>query len=106
MDSFQVEKRLNGSSMTKVGCQRKSALKKVMAVLMNDEPASKAKLDVDEEKAVKPWDSDAQEDDLRRQCLDEDLATGNAMVDKLRSCREGRRQACHCISSRKELVDL
>jgi GTP-binding protein YchF len=109
-DLAQVEKRLERVNKDKkADPNEKSALEKVAKVLNNDEPARNAKLDDDEEMAIKNLGLLTRKKMIyAANVSDEDLATGNAMVDKLKEVaeKEGAKLVVVSAQVESELVDL
>jgi ribosome-binding ATPase len=109
-DQAQVEKRIERARKDKkVDPKELSALEKVFEVLNNDRPARFAKLDEEEEKSIKSLGL------LTRKKMiycanvsDEDLATGNEMVDKLRVMaeQEGAKVVVVSAQVESELAEL
>lgn len=109
-DLGQVEKRLERVAKDrKADPNEKSALEKVSAVLNNDEPARNAQLEKDEEAAIKSLGLLTRKKMIyAANVADEDLATGNEMVDKLRAMAEKDGSGLVVVSAQveSELVDL
>jgi hypothetical protein len=110
-DLSQVEKRLERvkKDRSKGDPNEKSALEKVMAVLLNDEPARNAQLDQDEEDTIKSLGLLTRKKMIyAANVADEDLAGGNEMVDKLRAVaeKEGAKIVVVSAQVESELVDL
>jgi GTP-binding protein YchF len=109
-DLAQVEKRLERVNKDKKSDpNEKSALEKVAKVLSNDEPARNAKLDDDEEAAIKNMGLLTRKKMIyAANVSDEDLATGNAMVEKLKELaeKEGAKLVIVSAQVESELVDL
>jgi len=109
-DLAQVEKRLERVKKDrKAELAEKSALEKVAAVLLNDEPARNADLDDDEEAAIKSLGLLTRKKMIyAANVADSDLATGNEMVDKLRevAAKEGAKLVVVSAQVESELVDL
>jgi len=109
-DLAQVEKRLQRVAKDrKADPNEKSALEKVAVVLNNNEPARNAVLDKEEEIAIKPFGLLTRKSMIyAANVADEDLATGNDMVDKLRELadKEGARLVVVSAQVESELVEL
>lgn len=89
-DLAQVEKRLERLKKDRKADEtEKSALEKAYDVLMQDEPARNADLTDEEELAIKSFGLlTAKKMIYAANVADEDLATGNEMVEKLRQKAE------------------
>jgi hypothetical protein len=86
-----------------------SALEKVFEVLNQDMPARNAKLDEEEEKAIKSFGLLTRKPMIyAANVADEDLATGNEMVDRLRALAESEGAKLVVVSAQveSELVEL
>jgi GTP-binding protein YchF len=109
-DLAQVEKRLERVRKDRKAEKAElSALEKVYAVLMEDQPARKADLEEDEELAVKSLGLLTRKPIIyAANVQDSDLAEGNEMVDKLREMAEGEGAKLVIVSAQveSELVDL
>lgn len=109
-DLAQAEKRLERVAKDrKTDPNEKSALEKVVAVLNNNEPARNAQLEEDEENAIKSLGLLTRKKMIyAANVADEDLATGNGMVDKLREMaeKEGSRLVVVSAQVESELVEL
>jgi ribosome-binding ATPase len=109
-DLSQAEKRLERVAKDrKADPNEKSALEKVLAVLNNNEPARNAQLEEDEENSIKSLGLLTRKKMIyAANVADEDLATGNEMVDKLREMAEqdGSRLVVVSAQVESELVDL
>jgi len=109
-DLSQVEKRLERVAKDKkADPNEKSALEKVAAVLNNDEPARNAKLTEDEELSIKSLGLLTRKKMIyAANVADEDLASGNEMVDKLRVMAETEGAKLVVVSAQveSELVEL
>lgn len=110
-DLASVEKRLERVKKERANADpvEKSALEKVAAVLNNDEPARNADLDADEILSIKSLGLLT----LKRMIYaanvaDEDLSSGNEMVDKLRELadKEGAKVVVVSAQVESELVEL
>ena len=110
-DLASVEKRLERVKKERGGADpiEKQALEKVAAVLNNDEPARNAGLDEEEELSMKSLGLLT----LKRMIYaanvaDEDLATGNEMVDRLKELaeKEGAKEVVVSAQVESELVEL
>lgn len=109
-DLSQVEKRLERVAKDrKADPNEKSALEKVLAVLNNDEPARNAQLEEDEEMAIKSLGLLTRKKMIyAANVADENLASGNEMVDQLRALAEKDGSGLVVVSAQveSELVDL
>lgn len=109
-DLAQVEKRLERVSKDrKADSNEKSALEKVAAVLNNDEPARNADLTEEEELSIKSLGLLTRKKMIyAANVADEDLASGNEMVDKLREMAEAEGAKLVVVSAQveSELVEL
>lgn len=109
-DLSQVEKRLERVKKDrKAEASEKSALEKVQAVLMNDQPARNADLDDDEALAIKSLGLLTRKPIIyAANVQDSDLADGNEMVDRLRTMAEAEGAKLVLVSAQveAELVDL
>lgn len=109
-DLSQVEKRMERVKKDrKADPYEKSALEKLNAVLLNDEPARNAVLTEDEENAVKSLGLLTRKKMIyAANVADEHLATGNEMVDRLRepAKKEGAKLVVVSAQVESELVDL
>lgn len=109
-DLAQVEKRLERVRKDrKVDPDEKSALEKVFEVLNRDEPARNADLTVEEEASIKSLGLLTRKKMIyAANVADEDLATGNEMVEKLRVLaeKEGAKVVVVSAQVESELVDL
>lgn len=109
-DLAQVEKRLlKVKKDRKSEPAEKSALEKVMAVLLEDKPARNANLDEDEELAIKTLGLLTRKKMIyAANVADSDLAEGNEMVEKLRKVAEAEGANVVLVSAQveAELVEL
>jgi len=109
-DLAQVEKRLlKVKKDRKSEPAEKSALEKVMAVLLEDKPARNANLDEDEELAIKTLGLLTRKKMIyAANVADSDLAEGNEMVEKLRTVAEAEGAKVVLVSAQveAELVEL
>ena len=109
-DLAQVEKRLERVRKDrKAEPSEKSALEKVQAVLLADEPARNAELDKDEALAIKSFGLLTRKPIIyAANVQDSDLAEGNEMVDRLRAMAESEGAKLVLVSAQveSELVDL
>lgn len=109
-DLAQVEKRLlKVKKDRKSEPAEKSALEKVMAVLLEDKPARNANLDEDEELAIKTLGLLTRKKMIyAANVADSDLAEGNEMVEKLRTVAEAEGANVVLVSAQveAELVEL
>jgi GTP-binding protein YchF len=110
-DLAQVEKRLERVIKDKARADpnEKSALEKLEAVLNNDEPARNAILNDEEELAIKTLGLLTRKPMIyAANVSDEDLATGNDMVEKLKevATSEGAKLVVVSAQVESELVDL
>ena len=109
-DLSQVEKRLERVRKDrKVEPSEKSALEKVEAVLLQDQPARDADLDEDEAFAIKSLGLLTRKPIIyAANVQDSDLADGNEMVDRLRAMAETEGAKLVLVSAQveSELVDL
>lgn len=109
-DLAQVEKRMERLNKDRKALPaEKSALEKVYAVLMNNEPARSANLAKDEAMAIKSLGLLTLKKMIyAANVQDTDLATGNEMVDKLRdlAANEGARLVVVSAQVESELVEL
>merc|ERR1712157_236850 len=110
-DLAQVEKRIERikKERKKENELEKSALEKVAEVLNNDEPARNARLDEEEEKAIKNLGLLTRKKMIyAANVLDADLAEGNEMVDKLQdlAAKEDSRVVLVSAQVEAELVEL
>lgn len=110
-DLAQVEKRLERvkKDRGKANPQEKSALEKCSEVLLKDLPARAADLDDDEESAIKSLGLLTRKKMIyAANVADEDLASGNEMVDRLRAVAEAEGAKLVVVSAQveSELVDL
>lgn len=109
-DLAQVEKRLLKARKDKKGDPKElAALEKVFEVLNNDQPARKAELDEDEEKAIKSLGLLTRKKMIyAANVSDEDLASGNEMVEKLGQMaeQEGAKVVVVSAQVESELVEL
>lgn len=112
-DLAQVEKRLERVQKEmksgKASKEEASALEKISAVLSNNEPARNAILDPIEEEAIKSFGLLTRKKMIyAANVSDNDLATGNEMVDKLKelAAREGAKVVLVSAQVEAELVDL
>ena len=109
-DLAQVEKRLERVKKDrKADPAEKSALEKVHAVLMEDQPARTADLEEEEALAIKSLGLLTGKKVIYAANVEEsDLATGNAMVDQLREVaeKEGSKLVVVSAQVEAELVEL
>jgi len=109
-DLAQVEKRLERVRKDrKADPKEKSALEKLAEVRLNSEPARMADLDEDEEKAIKSFGLLTRKKMIyAANVADEELATGNEMVEKLREMAEDEGAKVVVVSAQveSELVEL
>jgi ribosome-binding ATPase len=109
-DLAQVEKRLQRVSKDRnANLKEKEALEKVTAVLEKDEPARNANLSDEEKLAIKGLGLLTLKKMIyAANVADEDLATGNEMVDKLRLMAEKEDARLVIVSAQveSELIDL
>jgi len=109
-DLAQVEKRMERLKKDrKADPAEKSALEKLAAVLNSNEPARVADLDEEEELAVKSLGLLTRKKMIyAANVADEDLASGNDMVDQLRKVAESEGAKLVVVSAQveSELVDL
>ncbi|CAB9527371.1 binding ATPase YchF [Seminavis robusta] len=87
----------------------KQALEKVAAVLLNDEPARNANLDDEEKLSIKSLGLLTLKSMIyAANVADEELATGNAMVDKLKEMaeKEGAKLVIVSAQVESELIEL
>jgi len=109
-DLAQVEKRLERVRKDrKTEPSERSALEKVQAVLLADQPARNADLDKDEASAIKSFGLLTNKPIIyAANVKDSDLATGNEMVDQLRVMAEAEGAKLVLVSAQveSELVDL
>jgi len=109
-DLGQVEKRLERVVKDrKADPNEKSALEKVAAVLNNDEPARNADLTDEEELSIKSLGLLTRKKMIyAANVADEELASGNAMVDQLREMaeKEGAKLVVVSAQVESELVEL
>jgi GTP-binding protein YchF len=109
-DLGQVEKRLERVNKDKKSDpNEKAALEKVMAVLLNDEPARNAILLDEEEATIKSLGLLTRKKMIyAANVSDEDLAAGNEMVDKLKEVaeKEGAKIVVVSAQVESELVEL
>ena len=109
-DLAQVEKRMERVKKDrKADPVEKSALEKLTSVLYNDEPARNAVLTDEEELAIKSLGLLTRKKMIyAANVADEDLATGNEMVDKLREVadREGAKLVVVSAQVESELIEL
>ena len=109
-DLDQVEKRLlRVKKDRKADPNELSALEKVKAILELDRPARYAELEEDEEKAIKSLGLLTRKKMIyAANVSDEDLASGNEMVDKLRALAESEGAKLVLVSAQveSELVEL
>lgn len=109
-DLAQVEKRLERVQKDRNSSpQEKSALEKVCEVLTSNEPARKADLDEEEEKAIKSFGLLTRKKMIyAANVSDEDLATGNDMVERLKTMAESEGAKVVVVSAQveSELVEL
>lgn len=109
-DLGQVEKRLEKTKKDKkVSADEVSALKKLAAVLNNDEPARNADLTLEEDAAIKNLGLLSRKKMIyAANVADEDLASGNGMVERLRTLADSEGAKVVVVSAQveAELVDL
>ena len=109
-DLAQVEKRLERVKKDrKAEAAEKSALEKVQAVLLRDQPARMAVLDEEEDLSIKSLGLLTRKPIIyAANVQDSDLATGNEMVDRLRVMAEAEGAKLVLVSAQveSELVDL
>jgi ribosome-binding ATPase len=109
-DLVQVEKRMERVAKDrKADPFEKTALEKVNAILNNNEPARNAELEDDEENAIKSLGLLTRKKMIyAANVADEDLASGNEMVEKLRAMAEKDGSGMVIVSAQveSELVDL
>jgi GTP-binding protein YchF len=110
-DLAQVEKRLERlkKDRTASASAERTALEKVEAVLNNSEPARNAKLDDEEEKAIKNFGLLTRKKMIyAANVADSDLQGGNTLVDSLRQLadREGAKLVIVSAQVESELVEL
>jgi ribosome-binding ATPase len=109
-DLAQVEKRMERVKKDrKVSESEKTALEKVQIVLLNNEPARNAKLDEEEEKALKTLGLLTRKKMIyAANVADEHLASGNELVEKLKDMadKEGAKVVVVSAQVEAELVDL
>lgn len=110
-DLAQVEKRYERvkKDRNKANPAEKTALEKLIEVLNNVQPARSADLDDEEENAIKSLGLLTRKPMIyAANVADEDLATGNAMVDELRKVaeKEGAKLVVVSAQVESELVDL
>lgn len=102
----RVQKEMKSGKATK---EEASALEKVYAVLNKDEPARNALLDAAEEESIKSLGLLTRKKMIyAANVADSDLATGNEMVERLRSLaeKEGAKVVVVSAQVEAELVDL
>jgi ribosome-binding ATPase len=109
-DLASAEKRLERAIKDKKGDPTEvQALQKVVEVLLNNEPARKAVLDAAEELSIKSLGLLTRKKMIyAANVADSDLATGNAMVDKLKAlaASEGAKLVLVSAQVEAELVEL
>jgi GTP-binding protein YchF len=109
-DLSQVEKRLERVVKDKKADPvERSALEKVQAVLLNDEPAREATLTEEEALAIKSLGLLTGKPIIyAANVQDSDLAAGNEMVDRLKAMAEGEGAPLVLVSAQveSELIDL
>lgn len=110
-DLAQVEKRYERvkKDRNKADPAEKTALEKLIEVLYNDQPARNADLDEEEENSIKSLGLLTRKKMIyAANVADEDLATGNAMVDQLKEIadKEGAKLVVVSAQVESELVDL
>jgi ribosome-binding ATPase len=109
-DLSQVEKRLERVAKDrKADPNEKTALEKLMAILNNDEPARNAVLEEEEELAIKSLGLLTRKKMIyAANVADEDLASGNEMVQNLRAMANKDGSGLVIVSAQveAELVDL
>jgi GTP-binding protein YchF len=109
-DLSQVEKRLERVAKDrKADPFEKTALEKLTAILNNNEPARNAILEEEEESAIKSLGLLTRKKMIyAANVADEDLASGNEMVDKLRTMADADGSGLVIVSAQveAELVDL
>ena len=109
-DLSQVEKRLERVKKDrKAEASEKSALEKVQAVLLLDQPARSADLDEEEELSIKSLGLLTRKPIIYAANVeDADLATGNEMVERLRAMADAEGAKLVLVSAQveSELVDL
>jgi len=109
-DLAQVEKRLEKVKKERKGeTVEKQTLEKVQAVLLNDQPARSANLDAEEQLSIKSLGLLTLKPIIyAANVADEDLATGNEMVEKLQKMadEEGARLVIVSAQVESELIDL